>query len=177
MHLNVTFYPSWPEPAKIEKTFNTLQKGMRRGVHRNMFCDTKNGIGACATCSTSELAMFPPHSSVSQNTKIENMPLLLLQIYNFYPSVVHLEERADSQPIGRVDRPALSQTETHTLGFLSVADTDPSTREHNGSQDWQLLNGNAVSRRLFGRRFEPRCGQYGSGAAAGVHRPGFKPPT
>ena len=34
---------------------------------------------------------------------------------------------ADSQ----LDKPAISQTQTHTLGFLSVADTGPSSGENN----------------------------------------------
>ena len=84
---------------------------------------------------------------------------------------------ADSQPIGQLDRLAVSQTKTHTLGFLSVADTGPSNGENNGSQNWQWPNGNAGGRRLFGWRFKPRCGQYGSRAAAGVHGPGVEPPT
>ena len=33
----------------------------------------------------------------------------------------------DSQPISQLDRPAVSQRETHTVGFLSVADTGPSS--------------------------------------------------
>ena len=84
---------------------------------------------------------------------------------------------ADSQPISQLDRPAVSQTETHSLGFLSVADRGPSSGENNWSQSWQWANGNAGGRGRFGRRFEPCCGQYGSGAAGGVHRPGFEPPT
>ena len=35
----------------------------------------------------------------------------------------------DSQPISPLARPAVSQTETHSLGFLSVADTAPSSGE------------------------------------------------
>ena len=50
---------------------------------------------------------------------------------------------ADSQPISQLDRPAVSQTETHTLGFLSVADTGPSSGENNWSQNWQWPNCNA----------------------------------
>ena len=34
----------------------------------------------------------------------------------------------DSQPISQLDRPAVRQTETHTLGFLLVADTLCSSR-------------------------------------------------
>ena len=36
---------------------------------------------------------------------------------------------ADSQPISPLARPAVSQTETHSLGFLSVADAAPSSGE------------------------------------------------
>ena len=81
------------------------------------------------------------------------------------------------EAVSQLDRPAVSQTETHTLGFLSVADTEASSGENNWSHNWQWPSGNAVGRRLFGRRFEPWCGQYGSGATAGVHPPGFEPPT
>ena len=42
---------------------------------------------------------------------------------------------ADSQPISQLDRPAVSQTEAHTLGFLSVADTGPSSGENNWAQN------------------------------------------
>ena len=35
----------------------------------------------------------------------------------------------DSQPISPLARPAVSQTETHSLGFLSVADAAPSSGE------------------------------------------------
>ena len=80
---------------------------------------------------------------------------------------------AYSQLISQLDRPAVSQTETHTLGFLSVVDTGPSSGETYWSQDGQWPNGYAG-----GRRFEPRCGEYGGGgAAAGVHRPRFELPT
>ena len=46
-------------------------------------------------------------------------------------------------------------------------------------QSWQWPNGNTGDCRLFGRRFEPRYGQYYSGAGAGasVCRPGFEPTT
>ena len=37
---------------------------------------------------------------------------------------------ADSQPISQLARPAVSQTETHSLGFLSVADAAPSSGEN-----------------------------------------------
>ena len=89
----------------------------------------------------------------------------------------------DSQPIKpirQLDRPAVSQTETHTLGFLSflsVADTAISSREHSGCQDRQRPNGNAGGCRLFGRRFEPRCWQYCSSGGDGVCPTGLEPPT
>ena len=41
----------------------------------------------------------------------------------------------DSQPISQLDRPAVRQTETHTLGFLLVADTLWSSREHCSCQN------------------------------------------
>ena len=41
----------------------------------------------------------------------------------------------DSPPISQLDRPAVSQTETHSLGFLSVADTGPSSQENNRCQE------------------------------------------
>ena len=70
---------------------------------------------------------------------------------------------ADSQPISQLDRPAVSQTETHSLGFLSVVDTGPGSGETRWSQDKQWPNGNAGRCRLFGRRFEPRSGEKGDG--------------
>ena len=74
---------------------------------------------------------------------------------------------ADSQPISQLDRPAVNQIETHTLGFLLVADTGPSSGERYWSQDRQWPNGNAGGRRLCSRWFEPQCGKYG----------GRRPPT
>ena len=84
---------------------------------------------------------------------------------------------AGTQPIRQLDRPAVSPTETHTLGFLSVADTAANSAENGRPQEWQWANGNAGGRRLFGRRFEPRCDQHDSGVAAGVCRTRFEPPT
>ena len=84
---------------------------------------------------------------------------------------------ADSQPISQLNRPAVSQTETHSLGCLSVADTAAHSAETSCSQDWQRPNGNAGGHRLFGRWFEPRRDQHSSGVAAGVCRPGVEPPT
>ena len=41
----------------------------------------------------------------------------------------------DSQPISQLDRPAVCQIETHTLGFLLVADTLSSSRDDAGYQN------------------------------------------
>ena len=86
----------------------------------------------------------------------------------------------DSQPIRQLDRPAVSQTETHTLGFLSflsIADTAISSRERMACHDWHRPNSNAGGCRQFVRRFEPRCWQYGISGDDRVCSPGFEPPT
>ena len=57
------------------------------------------------------------------------------------------------------------QTETHSLGFLSVADSPSTSMEDRPSQNKQWPNGNAADRRLFCRRFEPWLGEHGGGAA------------
>ena len=75
---------------------------------------------------------------------------------------------ADSQPISKSATPAVSQTETHSLGFLSVVDPAPSTWGGALFQGKHWPKGNAADRRLFGRQFEPRSGEYGGGAAADV---------
>ena len=77
---------------------------------------------------------------------------------------------ADSQPISQLDRPAVSQTETHTLGFLSVADTGPRSGENNCSQV-------GSARMVMQAAAEVLVGGSNPGAAAGVHRPGFERPT
>ena len=66
----------------------------------------------------------------------------------------------DSQPISQLDRPAVCQIETHTLGFLLVADTLSSSRDDAGYQNRWWPGGNACDRRLLCRRFEPWCGDY-----------------
>ena len=81
------------------------------------------------------------------------------------------------EAVSQLDRPAVSQTKTHTLGFLSVADTAPSSGEYEWCQNRQWPNGNVGGRRHFDRRFEPWYGQHGSGVAAVNHPPGFEPPT
>ena len=72
---------------------------------------------------------------------------------------------ADSQPISQLARPAVSQTKTHSLGFLSMADPAPSSGEDLCSQGKQWPNGNAADCRLFGPGFEPRLGEDGVAAA------------
>ena len=62
---------------------------------------------------------------------------------------------ADSQPISQLARSAVSQTETHSSGVLSVADSPPSSGEERRPQGKQCPNGTAADRRLSGRRFEP----------------------
>ena len=76
----------------------------------------------------------------------------------------------DSQPISPLARPAVSQTETHSLGFLSVANTAPSSGDR---LPWtkQWPNGNTADRSFSGRRFEPRSGEYAAGAAAANSQP------
>ena len=84
---------------------------------------------------------------------------------------------ADSQPISQLARPAVSQTETHNLSFLSVGDSAPSSGEGHCSQGKQWLNGDAPHCQLFGRRFEPRANMAAATPPTTVDRPGFKPPT
>ena len=85
---------------------------------------------------------------------------------------------ADRHPISQLARPAVSQTETHSLGVLSVADSAPSSGENQCPQGKLWPNGNAADRRLFGRRFESRSGEHGWVARpTTVDRPGFEPPT
>ena len=57
------------------------------------------------------------------------------------------------------------QTETHSLGFLSVAESALTSGEDSLPQNEQWRNNNAADRRLFRRRFEPRSGENGGGAA------------
>ena len=77
---------------------------------------------------------------------------------------------ADSQPLDQLAKPAVNQTETHSLGFLSVADPAPSSGEDCCYQGKQWPNGNATDRRIFGRWFEPWSGEDGGGAT-GDSRP------
>ena len=73
---------------------------------------------------------------------------------------------ADSQPISPLARPAVSQTETHSLGFLSVAHAAPSSGGDILPQGKQWPNGNAAARSPCGGRFEPQSGEFGAAAAA-----------
>ena len=79
------------------------------------------------------------------------------------PSAVHLEECLTLKPNSPLARQAVSHTETHSLGFLLVADAAPSSGL---PQTKQWPNGNAADRSLLGRRFEPRSGEHGAAAAA-----------
>ena len=72
---------------------------------------------------------------------------------------------ADGQPIDQLARLAVNQTGTNSLGFLSAADPALSSGEAHCSEGKQWPNGNAANHRLFGRRFEPRSGEDGGGAA------------
>ena len=79
------------------------------------------------------------------------------------PSAVHLEERLT---VSQAVPEPVSQTETHSLGFLSVADTAPSSGDSFVLILKQWPNGNAAAYGLFGWRFEPRSGEYAAAAAA-----------
>ena len=69
---------------------------------------------------------------------------------------------ADSQPISQLARPAVSEIEAHSLGFLSVANSAPSNGEDSHHQNKQWPNSNAAD--LLGRWFEPHLANHGSGA-------------
>ena len=85
---------------------------------------------------------------------------------------------AESQPISQLARPAVSQTETHSLGVLSIADSVPSSGANLRPQGKFWPSGNAAYRRLFGRRFKSRSGEHrGAAPPTTVDRPGFEPPT
>ena len=91
------------------------------------------------------------------------------------PSAVHLEERLTVSPCAR---PAVSHTETHSLGFLSVADAS-------------LSSGATLHRRPSSGRMvtQPTADSWVGGSNPGslylapplpprkVSRPGFEPPT
>ena len=90
------------------------------------------------------------------------------------PSAVHLEERLTISPLAR---PAVSHTETHSLGFLSVADAAPSSGE--------TICLRSGSGRMV---MQPAAGLLVGGSSPGgvntaaplpqtVGRPGFEPPT
>ena len=86
----------------------------------------------------------------------------------------------DSQPISQLDRPAVRQTETHTLGFLLVADTLCSSRDRSHFKYRWWPSGNACHRQLLGRRFEPWCADYlqqrrrCKSRQAGIRSPDYK---
>ena len=82
------------------------------------------------------------------------------------PSAVHLEERLTvSQAVPEPGQQSVRQKHT-VLGFLSVADTAPSSGDSFVLVLKQWPNGNAAGFGLFGRRFEPRSGEYAAAAAA-----------
>ena len=83
----------------------------------------------------------------------------------------------DSQPISPLARPAVSQTATHSLGFLSVADAAPSKGETIRTTS---SNGLMVAQRT--RVFSvggsnPGRVNTAPPPPATVCRPGFEPPT
>ena len=86
------------------------------------------------------------------------------------------QREADSQPISQLATPAVSQTETHSLGFLSVADR------------LQAVGRTNVPRASSGRMaMQPTTDLLVGGSNPGsanmaavppaVDRPGFEPPT
>ena len=83
----------------------------------------------------------------------------------------------DSQPISPLARPAVSQTETHSLGFLSVADAAPGSgetfrlRPSSGRMVMQLTGV------FFVGGLNPGWMNTAPPPPPTVSRPGFKPPT
>ena len=81
----------------------------------------------------------------------------------------------DSQPISPLARPAVSQTETHSLGFLSVADTAPSSgeavclRPSSGRMVMQLTG--------VSGSYPGRVNTAAPPPPPTVRQPGFEPPT
>ena len=84
---------------------------------------------------------------------------------------------ADSQPINQLARPAVSQTETHSLGFLSVAHTAPNKGEEECPQGRRWPNCNAANCRHLVGGSNPGRAKTAAASAAAVNRPGFEPPT
>ena len=84
---------------------------------------------------------------------------------------------ADSQPISPLARRAVSQTETHGLSFLSVADAAPSSGEivhFKASSGRMVMQLNADL--LFGGS-NPNWANMATLPPLTVGRPGFEPPT
>ena len=94
------------------------------------------------------------------NSQMEKDDFALQNLQNSIGSAPRRE--ADSQPISPLARPAVSRTKTHRLGFLSVADAAPSSRE---IMCLRASSGRMV-RNQYSRRFEPRSGGYKAAAAA-----------
>ena len=87
------------------------------------------------------------------------------------------QREADSQPISQLVRPAASQTETHSLGFLSVADAAPSS----GGNFWLQASSGQMVMQLT-TPFLVGSSNPGQADMAAVplstgDRPGFEPPT
>ena len=88
------------------------------------------------------------------------------------PSAVHLEERLTvSQAVPEAGQQSVRQ-KTHSLGFLSVADTAPSSGDFIVLMLKQWPNGNAAGYGLFGRRFGPQSGECVTAAAAAAAKSG-----
>ena len=71
----------------------------------------------------------------------------------------------DSQPFSPCARPAVSHTETHSLGFLSVADASLNS---GATLHCRASSGRMVTqpkRNFFGRRFVPWLAAFGAAAA------------
>ena len=83
----------------------------------------------------------------------------------------------DSQPISPLARPAVSQTETHSLDFLSVADAAPSS----GETTWTTSSSGRMVVLLTGvfcvGSLNPGRVNTAPLPPPTVRRPGFEPPT
>ena len=88
------------------------------------------------------------------------------------------QREAGSQPISQLARLAVSQAETHSVDFLSVADGFQAVGRTYVLRASFWANGNAADQRLFGRRFESQSGEHGGAVPpTTVDQRGFEPPT
>jgi hypothetical protein len=87
------------------------------------------------------------------------------------------QREADSQPISQLAKPAVSQTETHSLGSLSVADAAPSS----GENIWLQASSGRMVMQLTADIFVGglNLGQVNMAVVLPmtVEGPGFEPPT